>query len=394
MQNNDSVEQDLVDDDISKVITLPSGVRFRPRKRVYVENLPTKARRSKRINSQPDASLTLTPSGNHVPPPSHPDVSQQMRQLMSYHKLMVTTIWAPKLHENTMADIADANTQPACDNLMTNEGNCLMNWSRRGKLPIIIPEGHIRPLVPDIASKYATECNITVRNHVPVLKNWKEYKKHPALIDLFLGILCAKFDIDTNDAVVRNGCIEMIKSAVRQQRHRLKKDHFDPFPLICNDQWMDLVESWKNHNKMEACKKNKDNRGNVKFHQTIGSCSYPVFVENLTKMEDQLAVEPPEGEEPKSKAQVVADVLECNRKNNQFLQKVGLQAERRPRISGRDATAQLEAEKMANASLRSIINNQSKQLEELEQTRIRDKEEMNKKYANLEAKLEFLLGTN
>ena len=65
-----------------------------------------------------------------------------------------------------------------------------MNWSRRGKLPIIMPEGHIKPLVPDIASKYATECNITVRNHVPVLKNWKEYKKHPALIDLFLGILC------------------------------------------------------------------------------------------------------------------------------------------------------------------------------------------------------------
>ena len=65
-----------------------------------------------------------------------------------------------------------------------------MNRSRRGKLPIIIPEGYIRPVVPDIASKYATECNITVRNHVPVLKHWKEYKKHPALIDLFLGILC------------------------------------------------------------------------------------------------------------------------------------------------------------------------------------------------------------
>ena len=65
-----------------------------------------------------------------------------------------------------------------------------MNWSRRGKLPIIIPEGYIRPVVPDIASKYATECNITVRNHVPVLKHWKEYKKHPVLFDLFLGILC------------------------------------------------------------------------------------------------------------------------------------------------------------------------------------------------------------
>ena len=49
---------------------------------------------------------------------------------------------------------------------------------------------------------------------------------------------------------------------------------------------------------------------------------------------------------------------------------------------------------MANAGLRSIISNQSKQLEEVERARIRDKEEMNKKYANLEAKLEFLLGTN
>ena len=28
-------------------------------------------------------------------------------------------------HENTMADIADANTQAACDNQVTNEGNCL-----------------------------------------------------------------------------------------------------------------------------------------------------------------------------------------------------------------------------------------------------------------------------
>ena len=111
-------------------------------------------------------------------------------------------------------------------------------------------------------------------------------------------------------------------------------------------------------------------------------------------MENQLAAEPPEGEEPKSKTEVVADVLERNSKNNQFLQKVGLQAEQWPRISGRDAAAQLEVEKMANAGLRSIISNQSKQLEELEQTRIRDKEEMNKKYANLEAKLELLLGTN
>jgi hypothetical protein len=40
-----------------------------------------------------------------------------------------------------------------------------------------------------IAAKYATECNITVRNHVPVLKHWREYNENPAVIDLFLGTL-------------------------------------------------------------------------------------------------------------------------------------------------------------------------------------------------------------
>jgi hypothetical protein len=62
--------------------------------------------------------------------------------------------------------------------------------SRRGKLPIIIPEGHIRPLTPVISAKFATECNIAVRDHVPILKHWKEYKKIRSVIDTYLGSLC------------------------------------------------------------------------------------------------------------------------------------------------------------------------------------------------------------
>jgi hypothetical protein len=64
-----------------------------------------------------------------------------------------------------------------------------INRSCCGKLPITIPEGSIRPLTPIIASKFATECNIAVRNHVPVLLHWKKYKKRPALIEAFLGCL-------------------------------------------------------------------------------------------------------------------------------------------------------------------------------------------------------------
>jgi hypothetical protein len=72
----------------------------------------------------------------------------------------------------------------------TNMGHGLnrLNRSHRAKLPIVIPEGQIRPLVPLIAAKYATEINIAVRNHMPVLTHWKEYKGR-AEIEEFLGIL-------------------------------------------------------------------------------------------------------------------------------------------------------------------------------------------------------------
>jgi hypothetical protein len=56
--------------------------------------------------------------------------------------------------------------------------------AHRGKLPVVIPEGMIRPVVPIIAVKFATDCNIAVRNHIPVLMNWREYKNQQALFDL------------------------------------------------------------------------------------------------------------------------------------------------------------------------------------------------------------------
>jgi hypothetical protein len=49
-------------------------------------------------------------------------------------------------------------------------------------MPVAITEGNIRPLVPLVAAKYATECNIAVRNHIPILRHWKEYEKQPSII--------------------------------------------------------------------------------------------------------------------------------------------------------------------------------------------------------------------
>jgi hypothetical protein len=63
----------------------------------------------------------------------------------------------------------------------------ILTQAHRGKLPVVIPQGMTSHVVPIIAAKFATECNIDVRNHIPVLKHWSEYKNQPALFDLFLA---------------------------------------------------------------------------------------------------------------------------------------------------------------------------------------------------------------
>jgi lipopolysaccharide biosynthesis protein len=70
-------------------------------------------------------------------------------------------------------------------------GKGLQKLSRAwcGKLPVIIPEGKIRPVVPLVAVKFATKCNIVVRNHVHVLNQWKDYKDQFGNFEDFVGKL-------------------------------------------------------------------------------------------------------------------------------------------------------------------------------------------------------------
>jgi hypothetical protein len=66
-----------------------------------------------------------------------------------------------------------------------------MNRAMRERLQVVIPEGRTRHVVPLIAAKFATECNIAVMNHLPVFKHWKDYKKkeNSGLFKLFIGKL-------------------------------------------------------------------------------------------------------------------------------------------------------------------------------------------------------------
>ena len=62
-----------------------------------------------------------------------------------------------------------------------------LNRAHCGKLQVVITKGNIRPVVPLIAAKFATECNIIVRNHVPVFPKWKDYKNQTAIHKMFRG---------------------------------------------------------------------------------------------------------------------------------------------------------------------------------------------------------------
>ncbi|CAO2142187.1 unnamed protein product, partial [Urochloa humidicola] len=92
--------------------------------------------------------------------------------------------------------------------------------------------------------------------------------------------------------------------------------------------------------------------------------------------------------------EVVHGVLSEKTKKNKFLQNVGIQIVK-PASMEQNPQADLAAE---NAELRAIINTQhaqlvelSKEVQETKESRIRDREEMKKMQAEMNAKLELVL---
>ncbi|TVU31362.1 hypothetical protein EJB05_23045, partial [Eragrostis curvula] len=238
-----------------------------------------------------------------------------------------------------------------------------MSRARLGKLAIVIPEGKTRPVSPIVAAKFATECNIAVRNHVPIFKHWKEYK--PVHLTQFIGKLRAMFDMDINDENVRKACYVMMEKAVRQQRYKLKHDYFDPFPLnmvsktspvksMTTEQWADLVEFWKNPIKMGDTSDEADHNAFDLFkgcHYSKRSKGYTPAAQSVIDEMEQKIAEAADVEEHVSVSEVVADVLAKHSKRNKFLQNVGIQ-DVQPRTSVQNLQEELAHEKRANAELR------------------------------------------
>ncbi|TVU06809.1 hypothetical protein EJB05_46844, partial [Eragrostis curvula] len=69
-----------------------------------------------------------------------------------------------------------------------------INSAIENKLAIRIDEGMKRPVIPIQAAKFATEGGMVLRQHIPVLHNWKEYKMDPSYVCDYI----AKVSISTS----------------------------------------------------------------------------------------------------------------------------------------------------------------------------------------------------
>ena len=92
-----------------------------------------------------------------------------------------------------------------------------------------------------------------------------------------------------------------------------------------------------------------------------------------------------EDEEAPFVTEVVAGVLAENTKKTTFLQNVGIQCKQKGTLK-----EQLSTKKLANAELKSQLDELSKKLQETKQARVVEKHEMARNQAETNAKLDLL----
>ncbi|KAE8776153.1 hypothetical protein D1007_51271 [Hordeum vulgare] len=160
------------------------------------------------------------------------------------------------------------------------------------------------------------------------------------VVPSLFAVLVGKFDINTDSETIKYACKDVLQKSSKNRRHNIKKKYFDtvaankvstksPVPDLTDGEWQAMVQMWSipRHKKEE--RKGEDLSAIDLFKATHKSkkhgFSEPVKIA-IIEMEKMKDAPVPEGEEPKSDAEIVEEVLKAEVKQSTFLRNVGLKS--------------------------------------------------------------------
>ncbi|KAE8771263.1 hypothetical protein D1007_56861 [Hordeum vulgare] len=302
------------------------------------------------------------------------------------------------------------------------------------KVPIQIAQGMKRPEKPLQAAKFTSECGLVARSHLPVFPHFKEYKNNATLVEDYIGKVDANFKINTDSETIKYACKDVLQKSSKNRRHNIKKKYFDtvaankvstkcPVPDLTDGEWQAL----------ETCVSNKINREKVGYQQRAGSRHYTAHIfatkeerkgEELSaidlfkathnskkhgfsepvkiailEMEKMKDAPIPEGEEPKSNAKIVEEVLKTEVNQSIFLRNVGLKSSSKNSGKGtavvaahvRDLQQKLERSELQAEVMQEEMAAIKLKAEEYEAARDKELELLHKKSQEQEEKLAHLM---
>ncbi|KAE8777381.1 hypothetical protein D1007_49856 [Hordeum vulgare] len=254
----------------------------------------------------------------------------------------------------------------------------------------------------------------------------------------------ANFQINTDSETIKYACKDVLQKSSKNRRHNIKKKYFDtvaankvstksPVPDLTDGEWQALVQMWSTPRHKETCVSNKINQEKVVYQQRTGSRHYTAHIfatKEERKGEEMSAIdlfkatnnskkhgfsEPvkiailemekmkdapvPEGEEPKSDAEIVEELLKTEVNQSTFPRNVGLKSSSNNSGKGtvvvaahvRDLQQKLERSELQAEVMQEEMEAIKLKAEEYEVARDKELELLRKKSREQEEKLAHLM---
>ncbi|KAE8798818.1 hypothetical protein D1007_26007 [Hordeum vulgare] len=218
------------------------------------------------------------------------------------------------------------------------------------KVPIQIAQGMKRPEKPLQAAKFASECGLVARSHLSVLPHFKEYKNNATLVEDYIGEVDENFEINTDSETIKYACKDVLQKSSKNRRHNIKKKYFDTVAankVSTKSPVPDLTDGWewamvpfflfhvsdqsrnnREHQISKSTPYKEERKGEelsaIDLFKATHNSKKHGFLEPVKIAIVRRAV--PEGEEPKSDAEIVEEVLKTEVNQSTFLRNVGLKS--------------------------------------------------------------------